>query len=330
MVFLALGFFLLWYVTKDQDRGKIIFELLNANYWWIIFSVIAGMVSHFFRALRWNILISSLGYHTKTSVTYYALMTGYLFNLVVPRLGEVTRCGVLHSSSKVPFSILFGTVLSERFFDMLCLILLIAVTVLLQLSFLESFLGQYIYYPLLEKFENNYLIIFIIACLIIVLLFLIFKIIKTQLKKDSQKKRMSWLKMQIKGMATGIKTIRYMKKKWIFLFHTLMIWLNYFLMVYLCFFAIKGTSHLGFLEGLTILSFGSLGIVAPVPGGIGTYHFIVTKILTELYYIIPEYALSYAYIAHASQLLMLLLVGLFSIFMVSLKMKNINFLKKLY
>lgn len=325
--FLSIGFLLLWYITKDQDSEKIIFELLNANYWWIILSMLVGIISHFFRALRWNLLISSLGYKTKISNTFYSLMTGYVFNIVVPRLGEITRCGILNRSSKVPFSVLFGTVLSERFFDVLCLALLISITVLLQLSFLEAFLGKYIYYPVLNRFENNYLAILIIGVVIVALIIFLYRFLKSRLRKKHPGKKLSWLKIQIKGIVSGVKTIRYMKKKWTFLFYTLMIWLNYFLMVYLCFFAIRGTSHLGFSEGITILSLGSLGIVAPVPGGIGTYHFIVTKVLTELYEISSEFAISYAYIAHASQIIMLLLAGLFSSFMIYFVLKHKNKIK---
>lgn len=322
LFFLSLGFLLLWYVTKDQDGERIFFEIRNANYWWIILSMFMGLFSHFFRALRWNLLISSLGYKTKTSVTFFALMTGYLFSIAVPRLGEITRCGVLQRSSKVPFSVLFGTVLSERFFDMICLFLLIGVTILLQLSFLKSFLGEYIYFPLLDRFENNYLLIIVIFLAVLILLFFLFKILKNYFLKARPEGRMSWLKMQSRGMISGIKTIRHMPKKWTFLFYTLLIWLNYFLMTYLCFFAIQATSHLGVPEGFTVLSLGSLGVVAPVPGGIGTYHFIVIKVLTELYEIKSEFAVSYAYIAHASQILMMLIAGLFSLLMVSFYVKK--------
>ncbi len=327
MGFLLIGFLLLWYVTKDHDREKIIHEMQNANYWWVIISMFAGVISHIFRALRWNLLISSLGYNTKTSVTFYALMTGYLFNIAVPRLGEISRCGALHRTSNAPFSILFGTVLSERFFDMICLILLISLTVLLQLPLLDDFLKKYIYYPLIQSFENNYIIFIIAFCAVTLLIILLYKFFKKHFRKPTRGKKMSWLKMQIKGMISGVKTIRYMRKKWTFLFYTLMIWFNYFLMVCLCFYAIEGTSHLGLREGVTVLSLGSLGIVAPVPGGIGTYHFIVIKTLTELYNIIPEAAVSYAYIAHASQIVMLLTVGLFSLIMISFIRKKTSYFK---
>ncbi len=301
--------------------------MLNANYWWVILSMLVGIISHIFRTLRWNLMISSLGFNTKTSVTFYALMIGYLFNIVVPRLGEITRCGILQRTSKVPFSILFGTVLSERFFDMICLIVLISITILLQLSFLADFLDKYICHPLMERFENNYIIFIIAFCAVILLIIIVYKFLKKRFRKTTPGKRMSWLKMQIKGMVSGVNTIRYMRKKWTFLFYTFMIWFNYFLMVYLCFFAIEGTLHLGLTEGVTVLSLGSLGIVAPVPGGIGTYHFIVIKTLTELYNITPEAAVSYAYIAHASQILMLLIAGLFSLVMISLIRKKTSYFK---
>ncbi len=299
----------------------------NANYWWVVLSMLIGVISHFFRALRWNLLISSLGYETKPSVTFYAVMGGYLFNLVTPRLGEITRCGILHRSSNVSFSILFGTVLSERFFDILCMIALISITILLQLSFLGAFLEKYIYHPLLERFENNYLIIILIFFAVIIIIILIYKFLKKRFRKARPGGRISWLKMQLKGMIAGVKTIRYMRKRWTFLFYTFMMWLNYFLMVYLCFFAIEGTLHLGLSEGITVLSLGTIGIALPVPGGIGTYHFIVIKTLTELYNVYPTSAVSYAYIAHASQILMLLAVGLFSLLMIFFITKKTPFSK---
>ncbi len=319
--FLCLGFLLLWYVSKDQDGKKIIHEIVNANYWWIILAMLAALLSHYFRALRWNLLISSLGYKTKTSSTFFALMVGYLLNLAVPRIGEISRCGALNRSSNIPFSILFGTVLSERFFDLLCLLVLIAATILLQLSLLRSFLGKYIYYPFIELFESNYIMIVIILVIISVVLVFSYKFLKNKLKKPKPKSRMSWLKMQIKGILSGIKTLRYMRQKKKFILYTIMVWVNYLLMGYLCFFAIKGTSHLGIDAGFTILSLGSLGIVAPVPGGIGTYHFIVKKVLTEIYDIGAEYAISFAYISHASQIILVLVLGVISLVILSVYFK---------
>ena len=124
------------------------------------------------------------------------------------------------------------------------------------------------------------------------------------------------------GFWEGILTIKRLKKKAWFLFWTLMIWGNYFLMTYLCFFALSATSHLTVIDGLTVLSLGSFGFVAPVPGGLGAYHFIVKAILVELYHITPASAASFATITHFAQTLILLVGGAISYLMVVLYLKR--------
>jgi hypothetical protein len=117
------------------------------------------------------------------------------------------------------------------------------------------------------------------------------------------------VKALLKGFLEGILSIMKLKQKFSFILLTIVIWAMYFLMTYLCFFAMDATSILGVLDGLTVLTFGSFGIVAPVPGGIGAYHFIVKAILFELYGIDPAAAASYATISHLAQTLLILILG---------------------
>jgi uncharacterized membrane protein YbhN (UPF0104 family) len=129
------------------------------------------------------------------------------------------------------------------------------------------------------------------------------------------------------GLWIGIKTIKNMRQKWLFLFYTFLIWFFYAVMVYLPFFMLPETSHLDFIDGLTVLAIGSLGIVAPVPGGIGAYHYIVKVTLTELYRVEANAAMSFATISHAGQTLLNILVGAISYFLLgflSKKQKPLN------
>lgn len=322
ILFALIGVAILWYITRGQDVNRIWNEFLEANFIWVLLSMLSGAVSHFLRALRWNLLINSMSHASKTSTTFYALMTGYLANLAVPRLGEVTRCATLSKYSGVPFNTLAGTVVAERVFDMICLLTLIFFTIVFQFQFLKEFLDYYVFSPLMNMTEGKIWIILLLGFVGLVLLVLMWKYFKNV---SSQKQSLaSKIKRQLVGFLKGMASLGLLKKKVLFLVYSLFIWVLYFLMVYLVFFALNATSHLGLMAGLTLLVMGSLGIVAPVPGGVGTYHFIVIITLTELYAIASEPATSYAYLAHASQMLMVVLLGAFAWMMLSLKVKEFS------
>lgn len=316
---------LLWLVFRKLDLQAIVDEIKHANYWWVGLSIFIGIISHFFRALRWNLMINSLGYKTRTSTTFYAVMVGYLANTAIPRLGEITRCGVLGKKDKIPFDSLFGTVIAERVFDIVVLAIIMFAVIIFQLDLLGGFLDKYVMSPLDSKFSNNSLglIILISVIVILVVLFFVFlKIYAPQLRKLSFFNK---IEVFFTGLLDGIKTILRIKTKALFLFYSILIWLCYSLMTYFAFFSMQATSLLSLLDGITVMSIGSLGFVAPVPGGMGAYHFIVKAVLVELYKIPSEPAASYATILHSAQTIMIIIVGGFSYLMLMLlarKSKN--------
>ena len=319
LIFLFLGVLFLWLVFRNLNGKEIIEQILHADYLWIALSIIAGILSHLARAARWNILIGSLGYQTSLSTTFYAVMTGYLANTAVPRLGEVTRCGVLSKKKNIPFTELFGTVIAERIFDMIVLFLIILVVILFQLDLVGVFVDKYVFTPLFSNFENNFIPILIAVGIFVgvfIFAFFIWRKFRTKLKRFAFYRK---LEKFAKGMLEGIKAIMRMKNKGVFLVYTVLIWGLYTMMVYLPFYSLNATSHLDFGDALTVMSIGSLGIVAPVPGGIGTYHFIVKAILFELYGIEATSAASYATITHAAQTIMIIFVGGLSFLMLFLQ-----------
>lgn len=323
-IFLSLGLLLLWWVTRGQDLERIREEFRNANYFWILLAMVAGIFSHVARALRWNILIRSLGYQAGLGNTFHAVMSGYLANLVVPRLGEVSKCAVLSKSNGIPFNTLAGTMIAERFVDLITLILLMFFTIVFQFHFLKDFLYDFFFRSLIEK-ETSGLMIFIVIGSISLVLAIVFLIwLRSRLRKTKPGTFGHKLRRQLRGFANGIKTLWRMRGKGLFLAYSLLIWGLYFLNAYLGFFAIGATSHLTPDAGITLLAVGSLGILAPVPGGIGTYHFITIATLTQLYHIAPEPATSYAYITHAGQ--MVLIIGTSAIlwFIFSIRKKDKN------
>lgn len=327
LFFLSLGFFLLWFITKNQDIEKILSDFAQANYFWILISMLMGIIVNFSRAMRWNMLINKLGFKTQTFTTFLAIMTGYFMNLIVPRLGEITRCGVLARQNRIPLNQLIGTVIAERVFDMVCLLILIILVIVIQFEHLHDFLIKYIVAPLTGNISINTTTIIIAVAIIIAAILLAYFFIKLLLKKYRRTKIINKLLRIYVGFIAGIKTIKQLDNKLAFIFHTVFIWFMYLMMLYVCFFTIDATKTLTLFDGLTVLTTGSLGIVAPVPGGLGTYHFIVKVTLVDLYGIDGDSATLFAYIAHTAQMVMLTIIGslsFLSIFLINRQKKQVS------
>ncbi len=324
MAFLFIGLFLLWLVFRKLDIHLVVDQILGANYYWILLSFCCAILSHLARAARWNILINHLGNKTKLSTTFYAVMIGYFANMALPRLGEITRCGVLAKKDKISFDSLFGTVVAERVFDMIVLFTMIFLVIVFQLKLVGGFVDKHIFSPLVSEFSTNITPIIIIGGLFVLAILLTIFFMKHFLPKTPELSLYSKIREFFTGFFTGIKTIYKLKKKWLFLFYTFVIWLMYFMMTYLVFFSMEATSHLTIIDGITILAIGSLGMVAPVPGGLGAYHFIVKAVLVELYLIPSAIAASWATLIHTSQGVLVIAVGALSYFLIFLQKKKNN------
>lgn len=322
LISLLLGLLLLWFIMRGQNTEQIISEFRHANYWWIGLAMLCALVSHFLRAMRWNMLIGAMGYQTKTVQTFYALMTGYLTNIAVPRMGEITRCVSLSRASGVPFNALAGTVVAERIFDLFTLIGIVFLTIAFQFNFLKGFIVRLFWDPLMDRTTDHWFPMAIITGIAVVAIIAVIFFLKRKLANPRKGSFFFRLKRQLSGFTYGVKTIKTMRNKHWFVFQTVLIWILYYLTVYLCFFAIAATAHLSPVVGFTLLAVGSLGILAPVPAGIGTYHFLTIITLTELYQIASEPATSYAYIAHANQIVVSIVAGVFSWIMLSMQAKK--------
>ena len=308
LFFLAIGVLLLWLSFRKLDLDEIWIDIQEAEYSWLVIALFFAILSHIIRALRWNLLINSLGYKTRLSSTFFAVMIGYLANTAVPRMGEFVRCGVLSKKEKIPFNSLFGTVISERLFDMISLLVIIFLVIVFQMEVVGDLL-QRMFMPILDAvFSNVWNITFFMVGTLVFLLLFIWIVWKS---KEWVKSLSFYQKLHdfLIGLWEGIISIGKMRQKALFLLYTVAIWSFYGIMVYMPVLMLSETSHLTFIDGLTILAIGSLGIVAPVPGGIGAYHFIVKAILVELYGIEPNAAGSFAAITHAGQTLLNVVIG---------------------
>lgn len=299
MAFLALGVALLWFSFRNIDLAQLWTDIKGANYTLMLLSLVCLAVSLFFRALRWNIQIEALGYKTRASSTYGAVLIAYLANCIFPRLGEVARCGVLKRKENIPFDKTFGSVISERIIDLLVLFGLAFLVIVFQWKLLGSLITSWMV-PLLNKLINNVLLGIVVVLAGIACIILLIKIIKRNKKIASL-----W-----HGFIDGIKSVVTMRKKWRFVLYTLGVWGFYVIMTWLPFYMLPETSHLGLVEAITLLGIATLGVVAPVPGGIGTYHFIAITLLSGFYGISEQVAGSFAAINHGSQMIFYLITGI--------------------
>ena len=298
VVFLALGVALLWFSFRNIDLSQLWTDIKSAKYSWMLLSLACLAISLFFRALRWNIQIEALGYKTRASSTYGAVLIAYLANCIFPRLGEVVRCSVLKRKENIPFDKTLGSVISERIIDLLVLFGLAFLVIVFQWKLLGSLVTSWMV-PLLNKLINNVLLGIVVILAGIAGIVLLIKIIKRNKKIASL-----W-----HGFLDGIKSVVTMKKKWRFVLYTLGVWGFYVIMTWLPFYMLPETSHLGLVEAITLLGIATLGVVAPVPGGIGTYHFIAITLLSGFYGISEQVAGSFAAINHGSQMIFYLITG---------------------
>ena len=308
LVFLLLGLVLLWLSFRNIKLDALWEDIRTANYMWMGFAVVFAIISHIFRALRWNLLINSMGYKTRTSTTFAAVMIGYLANTAVPRMGEFMRCGVLSRKEKISFNALFGSVISERLFDLIVLMFLLLAVVAFQWDMLGGFVLK-MTEPFVSSITHNGLTVSLFLMSVIAVMAALYYLRKRFKNHLRELPFYDKTKLLILGLLDGMKTIKRMRQKWLFLFYTVMIWFFYVLMTWVPLYMLSETSHLGMRAGITLLAIGSLGIVAPVPGGIGAYHFIGKAVLVQLFFIDPLGAGSYVAITHAGQTLLNVVVG---------------------
>lgn len=326
---LGIGVFLLWYLVSRQspeEQQNIIRGFQNADYSWIIITIIIALVEKVIRAYRWNLLLEPLSYKPSLKNTFYSVMVAYLANIFAPRMGEVARCAILKKTDDVPINISFGTVVSERVVDLLCLLILIPFSLLLEYQKISELIFQNIEKVQRILTEKSFLLL-ILGGVFLILVILLF-MFRSALKKI---KLFGKVREFLLGVWSSVLSIRKIKRIKAFLLSTILIWLCYFFMTYVAFFALDATSGLPLSAGLVILIVGGLGMAAPVQGGIAAYHYIVMETLEEVYSITDGWALSYAFVVHTSQTALSFFVGLICLILVfsfnrkgKLQTENVN------
>lgn len=299
---------------------KTVSVVKRANYLWVGIAAIFGLGAYWIRAIRWNLLLEPMGYKISNSNSLWSLSFGYFLNLGIPRMGEIGRATALQTVEDVPFSNSFGTIVTERIIDFCFMILFLLLALLFNYSSLLSFFDLLGNNSDTSNIEKSYTIyyIFLGICILLGISFLVFR--KRILKLSFTKKLINLLN----GIVTGLISVFKLKQRVKFFLLSFGIWICYFFAAYMVVFALPETSFIPIKTGFFLLAVGTLGMLVPASGGIGAYHGAMMIGFSALFLSMNQSAklgkdigYSYAILSHSLQLIIMITMGLISVFMLA-------------
>ena len=303
---LLLGIFILVWVYRDFNFQRVWEVLANGvDYRWMFVSLVFGVFANLFRGWRWKLALKPLGEYPKTAHCVYAIFISYASNLIIPRVGEVTRCGVLSKYDDVSFSKSLGTVVSERMVDTLCVGLITGLVLLSQMPVFATFFAETgtnvgRYAEVLTS-GHFYLAVLCVAAILVLLFFLVRNIAL-----------FAKLRGILHNVWQGIVALKDIRPIPLYIVYTLGIWVCYFLEFYLTFYAFEFSTHLGLSTGLVMFVVGTLAVIVPTPNGAGPWHFAVMTMMM-LYGVGKEDAGIFALLVHGIQTFLLILLGIYGL-----------------
>lgn len=303
---LLLGSGILWWMYRNFD-----FELLKStlnggmNWWWMAFSLVFGITAQLFRGLRWKQTLEPLGENPRTSTCVHAVFLSYAASLTIPRIGEVTRCGVLTKYDGTSFSKSLGTVVTERIIDSILVLSITAAVFLSQAKVFYNFFeetGTNLTEWAAKFTATGYIVTAMCLVALGILAFMLIRKLAIFAR----------IRETIKGIKEGVMSLKDVKNKTLFTAYTLGIWVSYFLHYYITFYCFDFTCGLGLNVALVSFVVGSIAVIVPTPNGMGPWHFAVKTILV-LYGVEVTNAETFVIIVHTIQTALIPLLGIFSL-----------------
>ena len=303
---LLLGAAILVWTYHGFDFRQV-WEVMDGemNFWWIAFSLVFGVLWHVFRGWRWNLTLAPLGEYPKLSDSVYAVFISYAANLVLPRVGEVSRCGVLAKYDGVSFSKSLGTVVTERLIDTLCVLSITAFTLLVQSRVFAAFFdrtGTNAHFFTHLFTSTNFYITLVCIAAVGVLAYFLFRNLSVFAR----------VKGILGDIWAGCVSLRHVHRPVLFVVYTVGIWVCYFLQFYVSMFCFDFSSGLGWMAGLVMFVVGSIAVAVPTPNGAGPWHFAVITMMM-MYGVSKEEAGIFALLVHGIQTFLLILLGIYGL-----------------
>lgn len=314
---LVLAGAILWWMYRGIDWVVIADALSNGMNWtWMLLSLPFGISAQVFRALRWKQALEPLGEKPRTCTCINAIFLSYGSSLVVPRVGEFLRCGVLKRFDSISFTQSMGTVVTERCIDIVIILLLSGLTVLMEIPVFAHFVretGLTLDGTFGRFTTSGYLVT--AACLLLI------AVMGWCLSKKMD--IFNRTKTVVKDLQTGLFSIRYIRKRWLFIVYSLGIWISYFLHFYLTFYCFDYTAHLGVMVALVAFVVGTFAVLVPTPNGAGPWHFAVKTVLV-LFGVSQTDGAVFVLIVHTIQTALVALLGVYACLSLELTGKKAN------
>ena len=275
-IFFSLGIFLVWWSIQQipqTEYDAFAKSLKTAKYWMIIPVFLILSASHVIRALRWKLLMEPMGYKPSFANTFFAVMIGYLANFALPRLGEILKCTILAKYEHIPAEKNIGTIVAERAFDVVCLLLMFVLALLLQYDVvIEAYEKMMDYSSSIKTSESKsgfyFKIVFTVAIIVFITWMTVAKKWQTIINK---------IKIIVKGIIEGLLSALKLKQKNLFILYSILIWVLYLAGTWIGLYATTGTG-VGLSAAVSCLAFASIGMIL-TPGGIGAYAILIAKVL---------------------------------------------------
>ena len=300
-----LGGLILYWMYRDFDFKTVADTLMHGMNWtWMLLSFPFGILAQMFRGWRWHLTLEPIGEKPRTSTSINSIFLSYAVSLIVPRIGEFARCGILRRYDGVSFPKALGTVVMERAIDSALVMLIALLTFAFQLRVFNTFFAETgtNLESILSKFSAaGYAVTAVCGVAVLILAWYLLQRFAIYNK----------VRTMVRGIWQGIMAVRGVKHPWLFVAFTLGIWASYFLHYYLTFFCFEATSHLGMACALVTFIVGSIAVIVPTPNGAGPWHFAV-KTMLILYGVGDVDALNFVLIVHSVQTLLVVVLGVYA------------------
>lgn len=317
---LAFGIagFLLWLSLRgisEEDKNIIHDALGRAQYWLLLPVCLILFISHWIRCLRWRQLIFPLGFRPPMFDLLCALCFGLFTNLLIPRAGEIIRCTVLSRQHKIPVSKLIGTIIAERAFDVICLLLIAVVIFFAEFAHIHDYLVATFASLKLWLQPREIMKHWAIALIVVLLITIIIIYIKKRNKKLA-----ATLYSMLKGFWEGLSSIRKVKNKPVFFLYSMLIWFCYIMATYVGRYVLQETIHLNFGTVTVLLVTGTIGMIV-APGGIGAYPYALQKTLI-VYGINKNIAIAFGWLLWVAQFIFTVIFGILAYIAINIRNKK--------
>ena len=306
LISISLAAVLLWFSFRDVEWADFIAGLRECRWGFILLSMAAGAFAFWLRALRWRQLLLPIDPSISRLTTFNGINIGNISNFVFPRIGEFVRCGVITRRSSVTYEKVLGTVVLERGWELLVMLLMLALVVAAGFERFGGFFVEQIWTPISQRLDVS--LWWVIAVLMVMGLAGVWGMWRNRESNSLCNKIWNIFSGLIQGFSSCLR----MERKWMFFAYTLFIWMIYWLMAATTVWAAPFLDHLTMVDALFLSLVGGLGFAVPVPGGIGAFHFIISLALMGVYDVPMETGIVYATLSHTSQAVTQIIFGLIS------------------